>query len=197
MRKILAGPGRFWTKEELDKVLEWLVLPPQLAVLLRCAQNNLWQGREDAADAVMDFLVEHYCKWFEKKGVFWNWDPPAGASESLCSAFLGYLRVALKYCCWGAVRRRLWLVDDDGLIDLLGCAPDPVLDLMLKECLDRLQERERNVLDLRQEGYFYNEIAQKLGISEENARIIYHRALRKVRVCLKGELEEGTKGGRP
>lgn len=55
----------------------------------------------------------------------------------------------------------------------------------LQRCLDRLAERERSVLMLT----FYDDqpakaVASELGLSEANVRVIRHRALGKLRVCM-------------
>ena len=64
--------------------------------------------------------------------------------------------------------------------------PAPDLD-RLTECLGRLAERERSVVVMT----FYQEhssetVAGALGLSNENVRVIRHRALGRLRKCMTG-----------
>jgi RNA polymerase sigma factor (sigma-70 family) len=63
---------------------------------------------------------------------------------------------------------------------------DEELDLKIESLLQRLEKQEREILF---SNYFHNEnlkvIAEKLGITEENCRVIKFRALKKMRVMVK------------
>jgi RNA polymerase sigma-70 factor (ECF subfamily) len=73
-----------------------------------------------------------------------------------------------------------------------GCADDPSASAQLDrarllDCLERLAERERSVLVLT----FYDDqpaqtVAQQLGLSEGNVRVIRHRGLQRLRDCVTG-----------
>jgi RNA polymerase sigma-70 factor (ECF subfamily) len=68
-------------------------------------------------------------------------------------------------------------------------APEPRLDTeRLTVCLARLAERERTVLVLTfQSERSALEVAQELGLTAANVRVIRHRALTRLRACLEGE----------
>jgi RNA polymerase sigma-70 factor (ECF subfamily) len=67
-------------------------------------------------------------------------------------------------------------------------ADEPVLDLeRLTRCLASLAERERSVVMMS----FYEErdaqgIATDLGMTPANVRVVRHRALGRLRACMKG-----------
>lgn len=105
------------------------------------------------------------------------------------SFVLGTCRmVVLEIRRGGARRERLleqYLPPDSAFFDRsLELAPD--LD-KLAGCLGRLAERERSVVVMT----FYEEhssgtVAGSLGLSNENVRVIRHRALGRLRKCLTG-----------
>jgi RNA polymerase sigma-70 factor (ECF subfamily) len=70
-----------------------------------------------------------------------------------------------------------------------GLADEPRFDTeQLTACLERLSERERSVLVLT----FHSErtafeVAQELGLTAANVRVIRHRALARLRLCMNGE----------
>lgn len=55
------------------------------------------------------------------------------------------------------------------------------------ECVNRLDESARSVVILRSEGYRYEEIAERIGVKASSARVIEHRAKKKLRELLEKE----------
>jgi RNA polymerase sigma-70 factor (ECF subfamily) len=106
--------------------------------------------------------------------------------DRLASYVLGMCRmvvVDLKRA-EGRRQRVLRRVADDG--PTAGRPEDPPLDMdRLQTCLERLGERERSVLVLTfHSGRTAVEVGRELGLTEANVRVIRHRALRRLRVCL-------------
>jgi RNA polymerase sigma-70 factor (ECF subfamily) len=106
--------------------------------------------------------------------------------EKLASFVLGTCRMTV----WGErrrVRRREELLEKFGA-DLPAAPPPPppLLDgERLLECLRNLKERERSVVVMT----FYDErsssdVADLLGVSEANERVIRHRAIHRLRECM-------------
>lgn len=63
---------------------------------------------------------------------------------------------------------------------------EPLDTIRLNDCLQRLPERERSVIVLT----FYQEessetVAESLGLTSSNARVIRHRALGRLRDCMR------------
>jgi len=111
--------------------------------------------------------------------------------EKLASFVLGTCRLAVLDIRRGVERRQL-LLRQYGR-DLPVLTPDAVPELdreRLRQCLERLAERERSVVVLT----FYDqqtsgEVAGFLGLSTANVRVIRHRALLRLRGCMKGVQE--------
>ncbi len=57
----------------------------------------------------------------------------------------------------------------------------------IMECVNRLEEPARSVVLLRSEGYRYEEIAERIGIRASSARVMEHRAKKKLRELLEKE----------
>jgi RNA polymerase sigma-70 factor (ECF subfamily) len=66
---------------------------------------------------------------------------------------------------------------------------EPRLDTeRLTACLERLGERERTILVLTfRSDSTSSEVAQQLGLTAANVRVIRHRALARLRLCVNGE----------
>jgi RNA polymerase sigma-70 factor (ECF subfamily) len=106
--------------------------------------------------------------------------------DKLASFVLGMCRRVVLEMRRGTARRQ-------GLLRIYGDMPEsadareqPDLDQdKLAGCLERLPERERSVLVM---GYLADQpadtVAQELGLTPGNARVIRHRALAKMRDCL-------------
>lgn len=109
--------------------------------------------------------------------------------ERLASYVLGMCRMVvldLKRAGWRRERVLRQFADD-----LPGCrlAEEPRLDMArLTACLERLGERERSVLvsTFHSEQTAF-EVAQELGLTAANVRVIRHRALARLRLCMNGE----------
>jgi RNA polymerase sigma factor (sigma-70 family) len=59
--------------------------------------------------------------------------------------------------------------------------------LAVRNAVRSLEEQPRRVVDLHIDGNSFAEIAAALGISEVNARVIYHRALKRLRKSLEND----------
>lgn len=57
----------------------------------------------------------------------------------------------------------------------------------IAKLLESEEERTRNIIYLRIEGYSFREIGQKCGLSESSARVIYFRVKEKIKGILKEE----------
>jgi len=96
---------------------------------------------------------------------------------------------------WYAHLRKSSKMPMDELPDYLGtasAAPDTqYLDkettMRICQILDNEPERTRTIVMMRTEGYSFHEIAQKVGISENSARVIDFRAKAKIRKILTEE----------
>ncbi len=107
-------------------------------------------------------------------------------AEKLASFMLGVCRMMVLDLRRGAQRKER-LLEQFGP-DLLAPAPAemPSLDReQLTRCVQSLKERERTVVVMT----FYDErtgadVAQFLGVSEANARVIRHRAIHRLRECM-------------
>lgn len=109
--------------------------------------------------------------------------------ERLASFVLGMCRMVVLDLKRGARRRERVLGQFADDLPRPGVADEPRLDTeRLTACLERLGERERSVLVLT----FHSErtafeVAQELGLTPANVRVIRHRALARLRLCMNGE----------
>jgi RNA polymerase sigma-70 factor (ECF subfamily) len=107
--------------------------------------------------------------------------------EKLPSFVLGICRMLVLEIRRGGARRQRLL---DQYVPPVPAFPEPSLDAgRLAECLGRLAERERSVVVMT----FYEEqssetVAGALGLSNENVRVIRHRALGRLRGCMTGQV---------
>ncbi len=108
--------------------------------------------------------------------------------ERLASYVLGMCRLVVLDLKRGGWRRErvLWQFADD--LPSTGGAEAPRLDgERLTSCLARLSERERSVLVLTfQSERTAIEVAEELGLTAANVRVIRHRALQQLRECMGG-----------
>lgn len=108
--------------------------------------------------------------------------------EKLASFVLGTCRMTVLDMRRGAQRKRE-LLERFGP-DLSPGACDPVTQIdydRLGRCVQSLRERERTVIVMT----FYDEqtgadLANVLGVSEANVRVIRHRAIHQLRDCMEG-----------
>ncbi len=106
--------------------------------------------------------------------------------EKLASFVLGTCRMMVRDLRRNAQRKELLLEQFGG--DLLAPVQpsEPCLDReQLRRCVQNLKERERAVVVMT----FYDEqtgadLARFLGVSEANVRVIRHRALHQLRLCM-------------
>ena len=109
--------------------------------------------------------------------------------DQLASYVLGMCRMVVLDIRRGGRRRERVLRRFVADVPIGASAPEPRLDTeRLTVCLARLAERERTVLVLT----FHSErsaleVAQELGLTAANVRVIRHRALTRLRACLEGE----------
>ena len=105
--------------------------------------------------------------------------------EKLASFVLGICRMLVLEIRRGGKRRERLL---EQYLPPVSTFPEPAPDLdRLAECLGGLAERERSVIVMT----FYEEhrsetLAVALGLSNENIRVIRHRALGRLRKCMTG-----------
>jgi len=108
--------------------------------------------------------------------------------EKLASFVFGICRMVVLDLRRGNARReRLLETYGDVLLPAETPPPNPDGD-RLALCLESLPERERTVLMLT----FYDDmpaedLARELKLSSANVRVIRHRALERLRVCVTGE----------
>ncbi|HXG01943.1 MAG TPA: sigma-70 family RNA polymerase sigma factor [Candidatus Binatia bacterium] len=113
--------------------------------------------------------------------------------QRLASYVLGTCRMVVREFRRGRRRRERLLERFAGDLSGADAAETPCLDTgRLAACLERLNERERSVLVLT----FWadrrsTEVARDLGLTAANVRVIRHRALARLRLCLNGG-EAGT-----
>jgi RNA polymerase sigma-70 factor, ECF subfamily len=106
-------------------------------------------------------------------------------SEKLPAFVLGTCRMTVLDLRRNA-RRQEQLLEEFGEILVPDPTPMPSLDdAQLARCVQALKERERSVVVIT----FYDdqtttEAARFLGISEANVRVIRHRAIKQLRVCM-------------
>jgi len=104
------------------------------------------------------------------------------------SFVLGTCRMTVLEIRRGSSRRERLL--DQYYVPAVSVSPEPLPDLdHLAQCLARLAERERSVVVMT----FYQEqsseaVAGAMGLSNENVRVIRHRALGRLRKCMTGGL---------
>lgn len=105
----------------------------------------------------------------------------------IASFVLGMCRMAVLDLRRTGLRRARLLetFSDDVFPATAADGPGELDHTGLPRCLDRLSERERSVLIMT----FYDDqpaksVAEELGLSEANVRVIRHRALGKLRACL-------------
>ena len=109
--------------------------------------------------------------------------------ERLASFVLGMCRMVVLDLTRGSWRRARVLGQFADDLPRAGVADEPRFDTeRLTTCLERLSERERSVLVLT----FHSErtaveVAQELGLTAANVRVIRHRALARLRLCMNGE----------
>jgi RNA polymerase sigma-70 factor (ECF subfamily) len=109
--------------------------------------------------------------------------------ERLASFVLGMCRMVVLDLKRGSRRRARVLGQFAGDVPRAGLADEPRLDTeQLTACLEHLSERERSVLVLT----FHSErtafeVAQELGLTAANVRVLRHRALARLRLCMNGE----------
>ena len=105
--------------------------------------------------------------------------------DKIASFVLGTCRMVVLEIRRGGARRERLL---EKYLPPVSPFPEPAPDLdKLADCLGRLAERERSVVVMT----FYEEhssetVAGALGLSNENVRVIRHRALGRLRKCMTG-----------
>ena len=106
--------------------------------------------------------------------------------DKIESFVLGTCRMTVLEIRRGSSRRERLL--DRFYVPAVSVSPEPLQDLdQLAHCLARLAERERSVVMMT----FYQEqsseaVAVAMGLSNENVRVIRHRALGRLRKCMTG-----------
>lgn len=111
--------------------------------------------------------------------------------ERIASFVLGTSRLVVRDWRRGAIRQERLHQEFGRTVPTMTDFKAPDSDKhQLALCLQRLQERDRSVVIMT----FYSEgttgeVADQLGLSAENVRVIRHRALGKLRDCMTGRRE--------
>jgi RNA polymerase sigma factor for flagellar operon FliA len=89
---------------------------------------------------------------------------------------------------------KLWeMADADPSVDPDSMAQDTMVRQMLQEAVELLPERERTIVHLYyMRAHSLKSIGKALGISESRASQLRHRAIRRLRTALNGELKEAA-----
>ena len=105
--------------------------------------------------------------------------------EKLASFALGMCRMVVLNLRRGTARRDALLRTYGHFEDLAAPAPERLDEGRLAQCIEGLAERERSVLVL---SFFAekssDEVGRELGLTAQNARVIRHRALVRLRQCM-------------
>lgn len=129
-------------------------------------------GGEDADD----LLQEAFCRLWERRGEY------ADAAHAEGAMVLTVRRLMADTLRRRQVRRALPIDEVDIPDTTAEAEADERLSRIIRIIDTRLSERERTALMMReQRDMEYDEIADELGITVENARIIISRTRRKVR----------------
>jgi RNA polymerase sigma-70 factor (ECF subfamily) len=105
--------------------------------------------------------------------------------EKLASFVLGTCRMTVLEIRRGSRRRSELLEEYARGLEKVTMPDEPMDIAQLSACLQRLAAREQSVIVLT----FYEErageeVAEQLGLTSANARVIRHRALAKLRACM-------------
>lgn len=138
---------------------------------LRASARRLLADDNDADDALQDT----FCRLWQQRHSIDN----ASQAEGLSI-------IAVRNACIDKLRRKRQVISP---LDIMDEEPADesdereVLYESVKSIIDsRLNEREKAVIKMHDvQGYGYDEIAEELGISETNARMIVSRARKTVR----------------
>jgi RNA polymerase sigma-70 factor, ECF subfamily len=105
--------------------------------------------------------------------------------EKLASFVLGMCRLVVLDLRRGAARRDVLLRTYGDFEEVAPAAPEALDERKLACCMEGLAERERSVLVL---SFFADksseEVGRELGLTSQNARVIRHRALVRLRECM-------------
>jgi RNA polymerase sigma-70 factor (ECF subfamily) len=106
-------------------------------------------------------------------------------SNKLAPFVLGTCRMTVLDLRRGVRRQEHLLEEFGGILAPVQPPPPSLEDGRLARCVEALRERERSIVVMT----FYDEhtaaeTAHSLGISEANVRVIRHRAIQQLRVCM-------------
>jgi len=80
----------------------------------------------------------------------------------------------------------------------LSASPTVEDDLLVREVLNYVTGRPRDMIFLRMRGYSWKEVARRLGITANNAQVLFNKEIGKARsriVKLKGRMRRSNEGG--
>ena len=170
VRRIAAAPGDAAAETELYR---------RLAPRVRLYGLKHLRDRDAASDLVQQVMMLTLERLRANK---------LRDAERLVSFVFGTCRMMVLDLRRTGFRREQLLAQYADDVPMADPATSPRLDeARLVGCLDRLSERERSVLVMT----FYDdqparEVANALGLSEGNVRIIRHRGLERLRDCVTG-----------
>lgn len=174
--KELVRQAKAGRKEAFDELVR-ITYPRLLAVALRLTGNA-----EDAKDVLQEAYIRAFrsLKNYREEANFWNWMQTI--IRNVASSLLARAR-----------RRRFEVIDGVDANDIPGYKSDMDQDIVdyidLKEAIDDLpSEMKRLVLLKDFYGFEHSEIANRLSISEANAKVRLHRARHALRIRLEQRL---------
>ncbi|MDA8026201.1 MAG: RNA polymerase sigma factor [Actinomycetota bacterium] len=174
--KELVGQAKAGRKEAFDELVR-ITYPRLLAVALRLTGNA-----EDAKDVLQEAYIRAFrsLKNYREEANFWNWMQTI--IRNVASSLLARAR-----------RRRFEVIDGVDSNDISGYKGDMDQEIVdsidLKEAMDELpSEMKRLVLLKDFYGFEHSEIANRLSISEANAKVRLHRARNALKVRLEQRL---------
>jgi RNA polymerase sigma-70 factor (ECF subfamily) len=143
-------------------------------IVRRQAQHQLWLCAPDGIEDVSQSLWFHFFNLVRERkylpvGSFTAWLTRVAQNKSI--------DVRRRLC----PRERRW---DELPANQPAQEIDPLIDADLERCMDELTQRERAVMNLTREGYADAGIAESLGVSVSNVRVIRLRARKKLKDCL-------------
>lgn len=215
IKAIFAEPGRQWTPEEKQQVIDWLHEQPQLIRILltaaRCCQRYNYEG--DAARQRAEDLWQEFCTPRQRRNgdrnsqldiVIESYDP----TREKAMPFLNYLLFCFQKLCQNKLRAEIRgpivvpINDEeegegsDTEKESIDPRPSPEKEVevkeflaVLKRCLERLPDNHRTVfIQYHIDGLSYEEIATSLNKPLGTIKGWLHRARQKLRECLREEI---------
>jgi RNA polymerase sigma-70 factor (ECF subfamily) len=153
-----------------------IVLPVGQRLFMLCCK--ILNNREDAKDALQDVFIKLWTGRDELKNL---------------KNINAYATTITRNLCFDRLRTKKTFIDEN---QIKGLSNDQQQEdnertkdkiFAISEALNKLNEQQKQVFTMRDiENMEYNDIADRLGISPENVRVILSRARNRVREIIKG-----------